>query len=179
MSDRVRDACAYILAATVCQTADLSILRQEVAGLRLKGQQKVHWRDESDKRRRQIAEFIALLPLEHIVIVRNGHPDDRPERRRRQAMERLMHELDQTGIRDVTFESRDDRNDSRDRYMLDALRARKAISLDLRVNHVGGRDDALLWVADALCGVTVKQRTGDITYLQTIRAQSTVRTIEI
>jgi hypothetical protein len=47
------------------------------------------------------------------------------------------------------------------------------------MNHAGGRDDAMLWVADALCGVTVKQRTGDTTYLRTIRARSTVRTIEI
>jgi hypothetical protein len=179
MSDRIRDARAYILAATICETADLSSVRQEVSGLRLKGQQKVHWRDESDKRRRQIAEFIALLPLEHAVVVRNGHPDDRPERRRRQAMERLMHELDQARVKDVTFESRDDRNDVRDRDMLDALRARKTISPDLRMNHIGGRDDAMLWVADALCGVTVKQRTGDITYLQTIRARSNVRIIEI
>jgi hypothetical protein len=100
MSDRAQDSRAYILGATICQTADLSTVRQEIAGLRLRGQRKVHWREESDKRRRQIS-------------------------------------------------------------------------------HVGGRDDAMLWVADALCGVTVKQRTGDITYRETIQARSTVRIIEI
>jgi hypothetical protein len=47
------------------------------------------------------------------------------------------------------------------------------------MNHVGGRDDAMLWVADAMCGVAVKQRTGDISYLQTVRARSTVQIIEI
>lgn len=179
MSDRTQDARAYILAATICRTADLSIVRQEVAGLRLKGQLKLHWRDESDKRRRQIAEFIALLPLEHVVVVRNGHPDDRPERRRRHAMEWLLHELDQADIRDVAFESRGSHNDSRDRDMLDALRARKTVSPGLRMRHVGGRDDAMLWVPDALCGVTVKQRTGDRTYLEAIQAQSTIRMIGI
>jgi hypothetical protein len=139
----------------------------------------VHWREESDKRRRQIVELIARLPLEHVVVVRNGHPDDRPERRRRHAMERLLHKLDQADVRDVTFESRDSHNDNRDIEMLNAIRSRGAVSLDLQISHVGGRDDAMLWVADALCGVTVKQRTGDITYRETIQARSTVRIIEI
>jgi hypothetical protein len=179
MSDRTRDARAYILAATICQTADLPTVRQEVAGLRLKGQQKLHWRDESDKRRRQIAEFIALLPLEHVVVIRNAHPDDRPERRRRHAMERLLHELDQADVKDVTFESRDSHSNNRDREMLNAYRSRRVVSLGLRISHVGGRDDAMLWVADVLCGVTVKQRTGDVTYLEAIQARSFVRIIEI
>jgi hypothetical protein len=179
MSDKTRDARAYILAATICFTADLSSVREEVTGLRLKGQRKVHWRDESDKRRRTITECIALLPLEHVVVVRAGHPDDRQERRRRHAMERLLHELDQADVKEITFESRDSRNDKRDREMLDALRARKTVSLDLRVSHVGGRDDAMLWVADALCGATVKQRTGDATYLETIQARAKVRIIQI
>ena len=179
MSDRNRDARAYILAATICQAADVSALRQEVAGLRLKGQQKLHWRDESEKRRRQIVEFLALLPLEHLVLVRNGHPDDRPERRRRHAMERLLYELDQAKVREVTFEARDRHNNNRDREMLNAFRSRRVVSLDLRTSHVGGRDDAMLWVADAVCGVTVKQRTGDVTYLEAIQARSAVRIIEI
>ena len=158
---------------------DIPTVRQEVAGLCLKGQQKLHWRDESDKRRRQIAEFIAQLPLEHVVVVRNGHPDDRPERRRRHAMERLLHELDQADVKDVAFESRGGRNDNRDRDMLDALRARKTVSPGLRMRHVGGRDDAMLWVPDTLCGATVKQRTGDVTYLEAIQVRSAVRIIEI
>jgi hypothetical protein len=37
----------------------------------------------------------------------------------------------------------------------------------------------MLWVPDALCGVTVKQRTGDHTYLEAIQAQSTIRIIGI
>lgn len=69
--------------------------------------------------------------------------------------------------------------DNRDRDMLDALRARKTVSPGLRMRHVGGRDDAMLWVPDALCGVTVKQRTGDRTYLEAIQAQSTIRIIGI
>ncbi len=94
-------------------------------------------------------------------------------------MERLLYELDQADVRDITFESRDSRNDSRDIEMLNAIRSRGVVSLDLQISHVGGRDDAMLWVADALCGVTVKQRTGDITYRETIQARSTVRIIEI
>jgi hypothetical protein len=121
MSDGARDSRAYILGATICQTADLSTVRQEIAGLRLQGQRKVHWREESDKRRRQIVELIARLPLEHVVVVRNGHPDDRLERRRRHAKERL-HELDQADVRDVTFEYTDSHNDNRDIEMLNAIR---------------------------------------------------------
>ena len=57
-------------------------MRQKIVGLRLQGQRKVHWREESD---------------------------------------------------------------NRDIEMLNAIRSRNVVSLDLQISHVGGSDDAMLY----------------------------------
>lgn len=119
------------------------------------------------------------MPLRHLVVVRDGRPGERPERRRRHCLERLLYELDQLDVGTVTFESRGPRDDKRDRDMLDALRAQHAVSAGLRIEHAVGPHEAMLWVADAVCGAVVRFRTGDRGYLETIQASVEVRVIAI
>ena len=145
------DPDTYVLAASVCAPAMLEPARDVVSGLRLKGQRKLHWRDESDPRRRLIIRTIAEIPLEHVIVVRDGQAGERPERRRRQCMERMLYELDHLAVATATFESRGRPDDRRDRAMLDAMRARKMVNSELRITHQRGDQEALLWVADALC----------------------------
>lgn len=178
-SNSARDPDTYILTAAICDSRALTAARQVIAALRAKGERKLHWRDEGGKRRQEIVEAIAGVPLQHIVVVRDGMPGERPERRRRHCLERLLYELDQLGVGTVTFESRGPRDDKRDRDMLDALRARRAVSAGLRIEHVAGPREALLWVADAVCGAVVQFRTGDRTYLETIQASVEIQIIAI
>jgi hypothetical protein len=178
-SNSLRDPDTYILAAAVCDCPALTAARQTVTGLRLKGQHKLHWRDEGEKRRLEITETIAAAPLRHLIVVRDGQAGERPERRRRHCLERLLHELDQLGVGTVTFESRGPKDDKRDRDMLDALRAKKAVSADLRMEHVAGPHEALLWVADAVCGAVVQSRTGEQVYLEMIKASLKIQVIVI
>lgn len=178
-SNSVLDPCTYMLAAAVCDSLALSAAREAVAALRLKGQHKVHWRDEGDKRRQEIAETIAAVPLRHLVVVRDGQTGERLERRRRHCLERLLHELDQMGVGTVTFESRGPKDDKRDRDMLDALRAKKVVAAGLRMEHMAGPHEALLWAADAVCGAIVQFRTGDRAYLEMIQARAEIQIIVI
>jgi hypothetical protein len=166
-----------VLAAAVCDGPAVSAAREAVAALRLKGQRKVHWRDEGDKRRQEIAEAISAVPLRHLVVVRDGQTGERPERQRRHCLERLLHELDRMDVATVTFESRGPKDDKRDRDMLDALRAKKVVAADLRMEHMTGPREALLWAADAVCGVIVQSRTGDPAYLRTIQATAEIQII--
>lgn len=152
---------------------------QSGTGLRLKGQHKLHWRDEGEKRRQEITETIAAAPLRHLIVVRDGQPGEKPERRRRHCLERLLCELDQVGVGTVTFESRGPKDDKRDRSMLDALRAKKVVATDLRMEHVAGPREALLWVADAVCGAVVQSRTGETVYLEIIQASVEIQVIVI
>lgn len=137
----------------------------------------MHWRDESDKRRHLVTEGVAALPLQHVVVIRDGRDSESVERRRRHCLERMLFELDALRIGIATFESRGSADDKRDRDMLDALRARKIVSKDLRIAHTPGRKDALLWVPDVVCGAVTQQRTGDGSYLGIISTQVHVITV--
>jgi hypothetical protein len=178
-SNSVLDPCTYMLAAALCDGPALTAAREEIAALLLKGQHKVHWRDEGDKRRQEIAATIAAVPLRHLVVVRDGQTGERLERRRRHCLERLLHELDQVGVATVIFESRGPKDDKRDRDLLDALRAKKTVAAGLRMEHVAGPREALLWAADAVCGAIVQSRTGDHAYLEMIQARAEIEIIAI
>src|SRR6266516_4289559 len=70
----------------------------------------------------------------------------------------------------MTFESRGPADNLRDRDAIDGFRARRVISSDLRIEHVPGPREAMLWVSDAVCGATVQHRKGESAYLETLRA---------
>jgi hypothetical protein len=178
-SRSARDPNTYLLAAAVCNQTSVPSVRAEIDALRVSGARKLHWRDEDRKRRRKIAESIAGMPLVHVVVVRDGQPDEKPERRRRHCMERLLYELDTLDVDTVTFESRGPKDDKRDRDMLDALRSKKMIPSTLRIEHAIGLHEPMLWIADAICGAVVQFRTGDPTYLDTIRAHADLRMLAI
>jgi hypothetical protein len=178
-SYRDLDPDTYVLAASVCGPAMLQPARDTISSLRLRGQRKLHWRDESGPRRQLITDTIAEMPLEHVIVVRDGRTSERPERLRRHCMERMLYELDQLAVATATFESRGRADDGRDRAMLDALRARKMITSELRIAHQRGHEEALLWVADAVCGAVTQQRVGNSGYLKTIVDQVRVQVIGI
>lgn len=91
----------------------------------------------------------------------------------------MLWELDQLKVATATFESRGPKDDERDRHMLDVLRSKKHISPHLRIEHDVGPHEAMLWVADAICGAVVRHRTGDASYLDIIRGDRHVQIIEI
>ncbi|WP_340054993.1 hypothetical protein [Corynebacterium parakroppenstedtii] len=90
-SNSTKDPGTYILSAAVCFAEDIEETRQATRLLLKKGQRKLHWIDESTERRLTIIETISGFPLENIVVVRS-YPDvcDKPERRRRKCLERLI-----------------------------------------------------------------------------------------
>jgi hypothetical protein len=174
MSDTKRDPGTYLLAAGICDPADRDQIREQMQDLRLKGQNKLHWHDEDDKRRRQIIERVSHLPLMHLVVVRDDMPDARPERRRRLCMDRMLYELDQLEVATATFESRGPADDRRDMTMVATMRASKAITSQLRVGHEKGPEDPLLWVPDAVCGAMTAERVGNAEFITEINAQTHV-----
>jgi hypothetical protein len=173
-SVQIVDPNTYLLAAALCSVADLDIVRDAMRRLLLKGQRTVHWRDESDKRRHLIIDTVASVPIEHVVVIREGHAGERPERRRRHCLEQLCYELDRRAVTNMIAESRGPADDKRDRDMLDALRARRVVTGPLRLDHLTGPAEALLWLPDAVCGAFVRARTGDTGYTATLGERITV-----
>lgn len=173
-SDQALDPGTYVLAAALGRIAAESTIRDRISDLLLPGQVKLHWRDESQKRQAAITGAVAACELEHLVVVRAGAVEDRPERRRRKCLERLLLQLELKGVTDVVFESRGKADDQRDRNMLNALRGQKVVSASVRITHVIGRDEPLLWIPDAVCGAVTSSRTGLPDYQQLLESQLTL-----
>ena len=179
-SDRRRDPGTYILGAAVADEDCLDDLRQAMLDLRLASSgPKLHWRDESPSRKHQIAERIAALPVEGFVVVRQGAVEERPERRRRKCLERLLREVTSLGCQHLTLESRGQADDRRDRHLVDQLRRNRRLSNEVKVLHTPGPREPALWLADALCGAVSNDRTGQPEFLKTIAGCVTVETLEV
>jgi hypothetical protein len=173
-SDRTQDPGTYILSAAIIESGAFDEIRDAMRALKLKGQKKLHWRDEDDKRQLLITETIGALPIEHLIVVRDNAEGDRDERRRRTCMKRLTYELEQLGVGPMTLESRGSADDKRDRDVLDSFRATGSISPSLRMDHIAGPAEPILWVPDAVCGAVVRDRIGDPQHWNLIEAKCTV-----
>lgn len=174
-SDRTRDPGTYVLAAAIGAGSSEPGIRERIAALRLPGQRKLHWRDESEARRALIANTVAACDLEHLVVVRAGTEQDRPERRRRKCLERLLFELEtRWSVADVVLESRGPADDRRDMDLVNALRGQQHLSSQLRMDHRIGRSEPMLWIPDAICGVITSARTGKTRHRESLGAGLTV-----
>lgn len=175
-SDRVRDPGTYVLAAAVgCRRAE-SAAREQIRPLLLPGQVKVHWRDESDKRRDIICRAVVACDLRLLAVVRVGTDaaGERPERSRRKCLERLLHELEGQEVGDVILESRGRADDRRDIEMVNALRGQRRLSSGVRLAHKVGRLEPMLWIPDAVCGAVTSARSGTDRYMDIIGRRATV-----
>lgn len=176
-SKRALDPNVYLLSAVLVHRSNLELSRSAAAPLRVRGQSKPHWRDESFRRHDRVIGVAAGLPLESIVVVRLGREGEHPERRRRKCFERLVVELETRGCQRLVLESRGSVDDRRDRQMLDGLRvARK--SSTLRLDHAPGGAEPMLWIADAVCGAVVDARTGDDRWFRRITGATSVVVID-
>ena len=151
--------------------------RRRRVGERGGGDQYGHWRTDSDDRHDHLIGVIARLPIEALVVVRQGPETDKNERRRCKCLETLLPELTRCGCTHLVIESRGARDDRRDRDMLDALRAKKEIT-GLRLDHAPGPADPVLWIADAVCGAVVAHRTGESRWLEAIADRVMIQNVD-
>jgi len=177
-SHAASDPGAYILAAAVAEVQHIEEMRTAMESLRLKSSgQKLHWVDETSKRRAQIAATIAELPVESFVVVRKGPPSDKPERRRKKCLETMFQTLTDLGCATLALESRGSRDDERDRQLLDKLRRGHKLHSSLKLSHAKGPTDPMLWMADALCGAVSDDRNGEPTSLRVITRKVDIQLI--
>lgn len=167
-SHAIEDPGTYILAAAVIADCSVESVAEAMRKLLLPGAVKLHWTDESSRRQSLVTETIAGLPVRHLVTVRTGAAHTPTERRRRTCLKRLCWWLQQEGVDHMILESRGPKDDRRDMDALQAFRAQHVITSDLRMDHVRGRTEPLLWVPDAVCGAIVQTRRGTHTCWQLI-----------
>lgn len=167
------DPGTYLLSAAIIENSRVDDLRIAMSGLLLPGQRKLHWSDES--RHEQIIKVVADLGIEHLIAVRSEPGTTaRPERQRRLCLDRLIPELHAYGVTTAILESRGRKDDQRDRVALNNMRRRKSVDATLRMDHVGGPADPLLWIPDACCGALTQHRCGNSVYYDAIASAVTL-----
>jgi hypothetical protein len=155
----------YVLAAAMCDESDADDLRASVSPL-ARGKRRFHWRDEEPVDRAKAVALVGELDALHVVVVGIGLDNSRQERGRRQCMTRTLWELDRCGVGRVWFDARRPNQNRHDRAMVQALRSRRFIGSDLRVDFAHPDDEPLLWLPDIVAGATSAAfGEGDLRYL--------------
>jgi hypothetical protein len=163
----------YVLAAVIIADADASQHRETLRRLLYRGQARLHWRDESSRRRGQLISTVCELRHTGAVVIATGMTPRRQERARRKCIDRLLTELTSRGIARVVFERRQPELDARDHAMLAALRRRQSIPAYFQAAWHAAQAEPLLWLADIAAGAASLAATGDDTYWSNLAAAFT------
>lgn len=176
-SRRIGDSRIYLMAAALCRSSSCEAMREELRTLLLRGQSRLHWRDESEARRTTITAALARMDLRSLVVVAAPVVEGKQERARRICIETLHPTLERVGATSIVQERRTPTLDRRDRAMVDALRGQRLLTRAVRVNFARPMDEPLLWVPDAVAGAVGMARDGRGVHLGAIA--HTVEVIEI
>jgi hypothetical protein len=95
---RVQDG-LYVLAAVIVADTDVDGYRDALRTQLLRGQIRLHWRDESSGRRIHLIAAVCKLRHTGAVVIAAGMAPGRQERARRKCIERLLAELASRGYR--------------------------------------------------------------------------------
>ncbi|MFJ3384876.1 MULTISPECIES: hypothetical protein [unclassified Curtobacterium] len=167
-----RDPGAYILAAVLVAEAAADDVRSALVALKPRSAKKLHWTESDARHRERIVAEVTAAPVTFIGVVAVLDVLARSERRRRITFERLLLELTAVGVDRVVLESRGPA-DRFDRQHVDALRSRRLL-VDVRVDHMPGAAEPLLWAADAMCGVIAADRQDSGQYRVAVGAKLVV-----
>lgn len=153
----------YMVCAAILESDDLDTVRAELRPLLLPGQIKLHWTDERTSRRRKIVETLSTIDSMQAVITHRSALSKKTERYRRKCLEQMYFELSSMGIRNVTLESRQEAQNSKDIEHIVALQG-QGQGAGIRLQHVRGGDDPLLWIPDIVLGALNSVYLGEEQY---------------
>lgn len=135
-----------LLVAAVLAPRDLAAARTTMRGLTLPGQSRLHFTKERPGRRREIAAAIcrtgAVLDIYDATAIRDQ------KQARSACLRQIVTDLAATGGQRLVLEQ-DDSLLEHDRAILYAAVRQAGIADSLTYEHLPGRSDPLLWIADA------------------------------
>ncbi len=151
----------YILAGVIVADTEADHHRATLRALLLRGQIRLHWRDESSGRRSQLITAMAALRHTGAIVIATNTAPRRQERARRKCIERLLAELASRAVTTVVFERRHPDLDARDRTMIAALLRQQALPAAFLATWQQAVDEPLLWLPDIAAGAASLAETGD------------------
>lgn len=151
----------YILSCALVDGANAQETRTAMLAAKQPHEKKIHWHERLPSAQPELVELVAGLATMHLLVIRDDCHDERSERRRRKCLERLFYVLDSRyRVPNVVLEARQAKQNGLDRKLLDVMRASKQISGNLRLDHIPGPKEALLWIPDVVAGAFTAGRTG-------------------
>ncbi|WP_304324804.1 hypothetical protein [Corynebacterium frankenforstense] len=159
---------AYRIGAALLATTELEAARDVLRPLLLPGQSKLHWRDESPPRRDQISRQVAATGSMLTIVTHWSEVPAKEERSRRKCLERLYYELASMDVQDASLECRQQAQDAKDIRHIVALQARNQAK-NLRLSHLRGKDEPLLWIPDAVLGALNAAQLGEPRFWDQVR----------
>jgi hypothetical protein len=141
----------YIMAAIIVNPGDLTKVRQSMRSLLVPGAREVHFNNEKDPRRREVADAVARLPVEMNVYSRVCKR--LCESARQACLAKMTEDLLASDAHRMVLDTRNtmrgaDR-DKHDRETIKALLGERPSDTHLTYEHVPSTSEELLWVADA------------------------------
>ncbi|MCG2800407.1 MAG: hypothetical protein L6367_17965 [Cellulomonas sp.] len=172
---RPADQQEYLVCAALIADAECHDVREHLRPLLLPGQIKFHWTDESERRRADIVARITELGPMSVVVSHLDSRRRRVERYRRKCLESLYLELVSMEVFDLTLESRSGPQDREDRAHIVALQG-QGLDRHLRIGHVRGGDEPLLWIADTVLGAINSAYLGRSRHIERLRSTLLIET---
>lgn len=166
---RSADSQEYLVCAAVVPDDSADELREQLLSLRLKGQIKLHWTDESETRRKKIVAAVSELTPMSAVVTHMSERKNKTERFRRKCLETIYYELAAMGIQEVVCEARTPAQNTKDVAHIVALRGQKVVDRDFTISHCRGGDDPLLWIPDIFLGAINAKRLGEDSYYESLK----------
>ncbi len=164
----------YILAAVVCDANGCDPIRDAIRELLDEGQPKLHWGTESPERREKIIGVVAEVDMAAVVVIGAPLAKKKQERARAVCMETLVVHLATIGVTHVLLEERTPSLNDRDMKLIEAIRGKKLIPTEMRIDVGRPSAEPMLWMPDIVAGAAGADRVrGNPQYLDLIRSAVT------
>ena len=137
----------FRLAAVAVEPADLAGLRSTISALRLPGQRRVHFANESDGRRRKIIKALSCVGVRTVIY---DAPRYRTEKEARDAIiGQLADDVAAMGAARLVLE-RDDPTVASDKQIIIERFAKAGMAGKIRYEHARAYEECLLSLPDAV-----------------------------
>jgi len=165
----------YLLCAYTCSSDQENLARTSLANSPLGQRRRFHWRNEKEELRIAARDLIATLPGGLVIVIGTGLVNSRQERARQVCFRQLLLHLDNRGVGDIVLERRDPHLNRRDIRTLEGLRGAGWIRAVAHVSHGDPNVDEMLWIADAVCGLSSRALGTDFEDLSVLARTHVIR----
>lgn len=134
----------YVVVAVLAATPDLPPIRKVLKGLRLPGQSRLHCRDESDRRRRQLISEMSRLPVTNLLYRSTAA---KPREARAACLQALAEDLIELKAEQLVLELAEGDLMTDRKTLYQSIRAAPS---SLRYDHAPARAEPMLWIPDTV-----------------------------